>query len=97
MLNIGLLIVTVPGRFFRQATSCVLLPSGRSFDESGAKPLKEMLVAVTAILLLTFGIGPALDLAFPRNVFCWGKVASTHVRLVRRREKVIWGVAKPLR
>ncbi|MNN87010.1 hypothetical protein D3C81_2044990 [compost metagenome] len=54
--------------------------------------MKYLLPGLFGTVILFFFIGPMLDKIFPRNLFCWGKAASSHNRLVGIREKWIWGV-----
>lgn len=55
-------------------------------------PMKWYLVAVAIMLVVLFFLGSFLDKAYPRNIFYWGKLAQSHDRLLRLREKVIWGI-----
>ena len=45
-----------------------------------------------ALFFLLIFIGQILDKAFPRNIFYWGRAAQKYDLLLRKREKVVWGV-----
>lgn len=53
---------------------------------------KWYLGGIVALLVSLFFAGSLLDRAYPRNVFYWGKQAQVHDRLLRLREKIVWGV-----
>lgn len=55
-------------------------------------PLKNYFYVMIGVLFVLFFAGGFLDRTFPRNLFYWGKVAQSHDRLLRIREKLIWGV-----
>jgi len=55
-------------------------------------PFKWYLVAMIAVLVVLFFLGALLDKAYPRNIFYWGKFAQAYDRLLRLREKVVWGI-----
>ena len=44
------------------------------------------------VMVVIFGLGSFLDRVFPRNIFCWGKMAGNHTRLVSLRSKILWGI-----
>lgn len=53
---------------------------------------KWYLVAMFALLVSLFFVGALLDRAYPRNIFNWGKQAQAYDRLLRLREKIVWGI-----
>lgn len=55
-------------------------------------PYKWYIAGMFALLIGLFFIGALLDRAYPRNVFYWGKQAQTYDRLLRLREKIVWGI-----
>ncbi|TFF38654.1 hypothetical protein [Pseudomonas sp. RIT623] len=59
---------------------------------SAGRMLYPMLGVLGLFLCVIFS-GSFFDKVFPRNIFCWGKAASSHHSLVRVREKWLWGVA----
>jgi hypothetical protein len=61
-------------------------------QEASYSRLKYPMLGFFGFIISLFFIGPVLDRAFPRNLFCWGKAAAAHGRLVSIREKWIWGV-----
>lgn len=54
--------------------------------------LKFIMGAAFTLMLTPFFIGSLLDKAFPRNIFYWGKAASSYDKLLSVREKLLWGV-----
>jgi hypothetical protein len=57
-----------------------------------AVPIKYAMYGMIGLLVSLFFVGSVLDKLFPRNVFYWGKLAQAHERLLKTREKVVWGV-----
>lgn len=66
------------------------LIEARTSQDAGV--FKWYLAGIFALLISLFFVGSLLDRAYPRNIFYWGKQASTYDRLLRLREKVVWGI-----
>lgn len=52
-----------------------------------------MMGALVLFMGASLFFGPGLDRAYPRNVFCWGKEATSYEKLTSVRSKVVWGIA----
>lgn len=60
--------------------------------EADPEHLSYFMGGMFVLMFLMFFVGATLDRIFPRNIFYWGKAAASHDRLLKTREKVIWGV-----
>lgn len=67
----------------------LLASRGNRDSSDGMYPFFGVMMVFVVFL---FTIGPVLDRIFPRNIFCWGKTASTYSKLVSLRGKILWGV-----
>jgi hypothetical protein len=67
-----------------------LLIESRASQDVG--PMKWYFGGMLLILIVLYLLGSILDKAYPRNVFYWGKQAQAYERLLRNREKVVWGI-----
>jgi len=54
--------------------------------------LKYLIFAMFGMMIVPTFLGLIMDKTFPRNVFYWGKCATSYDRLISIRDKIFWGV-----